>query len=234
LILFFSTKTRYFFADTLSSMFGLGNNLHDTIAQTPKSFSSKADLLAENTRLTEEMESLRLSLVDHEIIKEENNRLHFELGLKPVGKFISAKVVAKPPQIPLDSLLLNIGANDSVSVGDLVLASERVLIGRIVSVSGNTATAALSSFPDSVSYGYLARTNEALEVVGAGGHNVPLIKDDFGIRKLTPKECFAFQGYPVDEYVLPRIANSKLYMQAGNSVTTILIERIAKEILKVL
>ncbi len=27
--------------------------------------------------------------------------------------------------------------------------------------------------------------------MGTGGHNVPIIKDDFGIRKLTPKECFA-------------------------------------------
>lgn len=71
--------------------------------------------------------------------------------------------------------------------------------------------------------------------MGTGGHNVPLIKDDFGIRKLTPKECFAFQGYPMNKYVLPKgMANSKLYMQAGNSVTTTLIERIAKQIIKVL
>lgn len=70
--------------------------------------------------------------------------------------------------------------------------------------------------------------------MGAGGHNVPLILDDYGIRKLTPKECFAFQGYPVDKYVLPNVANSKLYMQAGNSVTTTLIERIGNEIIKVL
>ncbi len=70
--------------------------------------------------------------------------------------------------------------------------------------------------------------------MGAGGHNVPLVKDDFGIRKLTPKECFAFQGYPMKKYKLPKIANSKLYMQAGNSVTTSLIERIGNEIIKVL
>ncbi len=70
--------------------------------------------------------------------------------------------------------------------------------------------------------------------MGAGGHNVPLIKDDFGIRKLTPKECFAFQGYPMKKYILPKIANSKLYMQAGNSVTTNLIERIAKKIIEIL
>lgn len=69
--------------------------------------------------------------------------------------------------------------------------------------------------------------------MGTGGHNVPLIKDDYGIRKLTPKECFLFQGYPRN-YILPKIANSKLYMQAGNSVTTNLVERISKEIIKVM
>ena len=70
--------------------------------------------------------------------------------------------------------------------------------------------------------------------MGSGGHNVPLIKDDFGIRKLTPKECFAFQGYPIEKYIIPKLANSKLYMQAGNSVTTTLIERIANQIIEVL
>lgn len=70
--------------------------------------------------------------------------------------------------------------------------------------------------------------------MGAGGHNVPLIKDDFGIRKLTPKECFAFQGYPMKKYILPAVSNSSLYMQAGNSVTTSLVERIGREIIKVI
>ncbi len=69
--------------------------------------------------------------------------------------------------------------------------------------------------------------------MGAGGHNVPLILDNYGIRKLTPRECFSFQGYPKN-FVLPNVANSKLYMQAGNSVTTILIERISEQIIDVL
>lgn len=70
--------------------------------------------------------------------------------------------------------------------------------------------------------------------MGAGGHNVPLIRDQFGIRKLTPKECFAFQGYPVENYILPDIANSHLYKQAGNSVTVPLIQRIGERILDIL
>lgn len=69
--------------------------------------------------------------------------------------------------------------------------------------------------------------------MGSGGHNVPLILDDYGIRKLTPRECFSFQGYP-QNFILPNVANSKLYMQAGNSVTTTLIEKIGIEIIKIL
>ena len=69
--------------------------------------------------------------------------------------------------------------------------------------------------------------------MGTGGHNVPLIKDKYGIRKLTPRECFLFQGFP-EKFILPDIAKSKLYMQAGNSVTVPLIELISENIVKVL
>ena len=62
--------------------------------------------------------------------------------------------------------------------------------------------------------------------MGLGGHNVPIIKNGIGLRKLTPKECFSLQGFPED-FKLPDIADSKLYHQAGNSVTVPLIERIA-------
>lgn len=69
--------------------------------------------------------------------------------------------------------------------------------------------------------------------MGTGGHNVPLIKDDYGIRKLTPSECFAFQGFPKD-FILSDMANSHLYKQAGNSVVVPLVEKIANEIYKVI
>lgn len=68
--------------------------------------------------------------------------------------------------------------------------------------------------------------------MGTGGHNVPLLRDDFGIRKLTPKECFLFQGY--ESIKLPNISNSALYKQAGNSITLPLVKRVCDEILKVL
>ncbi|WP_431244361.1 DNA (cytosine-5-)-methyltransferase [Flavobacterium sp. P21] len=69
--------------------------------------------------------------------------------------------------------------------------------------------------------------------MGTGGHNVPLIKTDFGFRKLTPRECLRFQGFP-DGFKIPKIANSHLYKQAGNSVSVPVIEAVSKNIMKVL
>ena len=68
--------------------------------------------------------------------------------------------------------------------------------------------------------------------MGTGGHNVPLIIDNYGIRKLTPRECFMLQGFP-ENYKLPdKMALSHMYKQAGNSVTVTVIERIAKNMVK--
>lgn len=69
--------------------------------------------------------------------------------------------------------------------------------------------------------------------MGSGGHNVPLIKTEFGFRKLTPRECFRFQGFP-ESFKLPGIANSHLYKQSGNSVSVPVIERLAVKIVEVL
>lgn len=66
--------------------------------------------------------------------------------------------------------------------------------------------------------------------MGQGGHNVPIIKDKKGIRKLTPRECFRIQGFP-DDFKLPEIADSKLYMQAGNSVSVPVVKKVAKNMM---
>lgn len=68
--------------------------------------------------------------------------------------------------------------------------------------------------------------------MGMGGHNVPIIRDKKGIRKLTPLECARIQGFPIN-YKLPKnISDSSLYKQFGNSVTVPVVEAVAKQIKK--
>jgi len=71
--------------------------------------------------------------------------------------------------------------------------------------------------------------------MGMGGHNVPVIKDRWGIRKLTPKECLRLQGFQDNEFSFPsNLAKSHRYRLVGNSVTVALVEKLAKECLKML
>ena len=63
--------------------------------------------------------------------------------------------------------------------------------------------------------------------MGTGGHNVPLIKNGLGIRKLTPRECLNFQGFPKSFKFPDDMPVSQRYKQAGNAVTVTLIKKIA-------
>ena len=65
--------------------------------------------------------------------------------------------------------------------------------------------------------------------MGGGGHNVPIIKDNIGIRKLTPRECFNLQGFPKD-YKLPKLSDSALYKLAGNAVSVPVITFVSEKL----
>jgi len=69
--------------------------------------------------------------------------------------------------------------------------------------------------------------------MGSGGHNVPLVRDEKGIRKLTPRECFNFQGFP-GSYRLPSLADSHLYKLAGNAVSLPVVGLIAERLVPLL
>ena len=72
--------------------------------------------------------------------------------------------------------------------------------------------------------------------MGKGGYNVPVIRDDVGIRRLTPRECANFQGFP-DYFNFYNVKNpGKIntppyypqYFLIGNSVSVPVVYRIAQ------
>ena len=67
--------------------------------------------------------------------------------------------------------------------------------------------------------------------MGQGGHNVPFIYDNKGLRKLTEYECLALQGFP-PTFIFPKIVpRAKRYVQIGNAVCVPVAELIAKQII---
>lgn len=68
--------------------------------------------------------------------------------------------------------------------------------------------------------------------MGTYPDRVPLIRDDFGIRKLTPYECLKLQGFPVD-YKFPNIPLNEVYKQCGNTVCVQQVRSILENIYSV-
>lgn len=155
-------------------------------------FSSKKFLLKENENLQNELAELDLQMTNYDVLVQENESLKNILARAPSDKrFILAAILAKPNQSLYDTLLLDIGEKDGVSSGNLVFARGYIPIGRIESVSPDTAKAVLFSssgektqavIPVSLS---LAEQRDLFwELVGRGGGNFELLLPrDFVLNK---------------------------------------------------
>lgn len=83
---------------------------------------------------------------------------------------------------------------------------------------------------------YYVRENRSNSVftltanMGDGGHNQPVIRDEWGIRKLTQRECLRLQGFEDGTFEFPAsVSRTQQYKQIGNAVTVPLVRRLAAE-----
>lgn len=65
--------------------------------------------------------------------------------------------------------------------------------------------------------------------MGTWYNRVPIIKDNFGIRTITPKECLALQGFPVS-FSFPNIPMKSMYKQCGNTVAVSIVQNISEKL----
>jgi len=71
--------------------------------------------------------------------------------------------------------------------------------------------------------------------MGEGGHNIPVCKDDWGMRRLTTSECLRLQGFDPETFIFPDdVAKGQRYKQIGNAVTVSLVEKLATECIHLL
>ena len=70
--------------------------------------------------------------------------------------------------------------------------------------------------------------------MGMQRDQVPLVIDNYGIRKLTLRECLDFQGFPKDFYFPNTITIEDAYKQCGNTVCVPVVKRVAERIIKII
>lgn len=134
-------------------------------------FSSRRALFEENESLKARLEEVEAKLLERDRLLAENLELKSLLGRSERGRTLLAAVIAKPGQSPYDMLILDVGENHDVTVGQKVLAYGSVIIGEIRQVSATVSKVALFTSPGEEYAGIISGKNISLKLVGRGGGN---------------------------------------------------------------
>lgn len=165
----------------------LGNNIRDNFNNMNFYFQSKKALTKENENLKIELENQSLKILELEYLEEENIRLKSILDKIPKsGDFVLSTIISKPNQSLYDTLVIDKGRDEEVSVGDLVFANGNIPIGKISEVFDTSSKVTLFSTSREKTDVVIGSTGLYMQAIGRGGGNFEIILPrDFVLEKGT-------------------------------------------------
>ncbi|MFA6301146.1 MAG: rod shape-determining protein MreC [Candidatus Paceibacterota bacterium] len=181
----------------------LGNGIGGKFTNLGTYFTSKNALYAENQKLIAQLKEGEVRMANYDSIFMENEKLKEILGRKNENtQMIVSAILSKSDKNIYDSLIIDVGVNQKVKIGDTVFALGNVPIGRIAEVYSNSANVVLFSNSGEktqgvVSLGHnpISETNKNatssslggdvyMELVGRGGGNFEMVLPrDFVLQK---------------------------------------------------
>lgn len=149
---------------------------------------NKSSILKENRSLLEENRKLKISMIDYQILKDENEQLKELFGVIPnPSSFILASILVKPSHSPYDTLIIGVGEENGVLEGFKVYVNGNVPIGVIKEVYAKTSLVELYSNPGKVTTGVVEGLNINVDLVGRGGGNFEMA---IPFELIIPNESF--------------------------------------------
>jgi cell shape-determining protein MreC len=110
----------------------------------------------------------QIRVLDRNQLYEENLSLKERLGREAQPNAALAAVILRPPEVPYDTLLIDIGEDADIAVGSRVAAQGSLVIGTISEVYAHSARVVLFSSPEKEYDGFL-RGTIPVKVEGQGG-----------------------------------------------------------------
>jgi cell shape-determining protein MreC len=137
---------------------------------------TKVSVFKENENLKEELGNLKNKMIDYNLVLDENIKLKEILNRIPENySFVLANILTKPSQSIYDSIIIDIGKDSDVSVGNTVYADSKIPLGIITELYNKTALVTLFSSPDQKIEGYIESSNAVVTLIGRGGGNFEMI-----------------------------------------------------------
>jgi len=149
----------------------VGQNVENNVDISGSLLLSKKELQNENKKLKDLLEGAQLKLLSKELLFQENKELKDILGRSEYNDIVLGTVLTRPNQSLYDTLVIDIGYNDEVEKGDLVLVSGEVAIGEIVRVHKDSSVVELFSSSGNRTNVLIGESHIAAVAKGRGGMN---------------------------------------------------------------
>ncbi len=149
------------------------------------SLNSPASLLLQKEELKRELEAADVRLQSVKALEAENTELKTTLGRATSTPRILAAVLRRPPLAAYDELIIDIGRDYAIASGTVVYSPERIRIGTITDVLGQTSRVKLLSSPGERYEVLIGSNKEPATAVGRGGGQY---------EAKVPQESFISEG----------------------------------------
>lgn len=137
---------------------------------------TKASVYKENENLLKENVDLKQAMIDYQVLKNENLSLKELFGrVSNNDDMILANILTKPNYSPYDTIILDIGGDTGIAVGDKVYSNVITPIGEVSVVYKDTSLVTLYSNPGKTTEAIMEGSNTNVELVGRGGGNFEMI-----------------------------------------------------------
>jgi cell shape-determining protein MreC len=173
------------------------NNINSFFVDNAEVLNSKTNLLKENDLLNAQIKSEAKDHALFTILENENEDLKNILNRKKEDqKILLGAILVKPFLSPYDTLVIDVGLSDGVTVGDQVLVNGDTFIGYVSEVYDNTSKVVLYSSPGEKTKVLIGNSDIEKEAIGLGDGN-------FEVE--TPREIDVKEG---DSITIPSISTN--------------------------
>jgi rod shape-determining protein MreC len=133
-------------------------------------FEDVQDLAAAYNELYEEYRALQIDETTITLLKEENELLRSQLSFLSSQEYqhLGASVIAKNTDPVGNTIVLNVGSEDAVKVGDPVIIDEGYLVGKVLTVSEDTCVVRLMSDGESKIAATILGVDRTIGIVEGG------------------------------------------------------------------
>jgi len=154
----------------------LGNNVSGEISNIGSIFHNRKSLMLENEDLKSQILQSQADRANYISVLDENNKLKEILARKNwSANLILGNILSKKNQSVYSSLIIDIGMNQGVMIGQRVFALGNIPIGKIAEADANSSKVILFSSPGEKTEVIVSSKYIFMQLVGRGGGNFEMI-----------------------------------------------------------